>query len=167
MRCSASLNRNNAPWKLLRNAASRGRDNFLRNTTEPSAAAPCSWTLRFAKSIPTMLTFCMVALSLYDSLSCYHSGTLRCRRLGHPPHHLCIIRSPSQPVATISLPRHRHLEPVLVQDFLIVMRTILRPAIRVMDAAFRRRSKRDSHVQRPDRKIAFHPVRDSPTNNPP
>ena len=47
------------------------------------------------------------------------------------------------------------------------MRTILRPAICVMDAAFRRRSERDGHVQRPDRKIAFHPVRDSPTDNPP
>ena len=165
MRCSASLNRNNAPWKLLRNAASRGRDNFLRNTTEPSAAAPCSWTLRFAKSIPTMLTFSMVALSLYDSLSCYHSGTLRCCRLGHPPHHLCIIRSPSQPVVTISLPRHRHLEPVLVQDFLIVMRVILRPEICVMDAAFRLRSERDSNVQRPDSQITLPAVTDPPSRS--
>ena len=47
------------------------------------------------------------------------------------------------------------------------MRTILRPAIRVMDAAFRRRSKRDSHVQRPDRKIAFHSIANCPTDNAP
>ena len=46
------------------------------------------------------------------------------------------------------------------------MRTILRPAIFVMDAAFRRRSKR-SHVQRPDRKIAFHSIANCPTDNAP
>ena len=35
-----------------------------------------------------------------------------------------------------------------------------------MDAAFRRRSKR-SHVQRPDRKIAFHSIANCPTDNAP
>ena len=34
-------------------------------------------------------------------------------------------------VVAISLPRHRHLEPMLAQNFLIVMRTILRPACRI------------------------------------
>ena len=163
MRCSASLNRNNAPWKLTQERSKPRARQFLRNTTEPSAAAPCSWTLRFAKSIPTMLTFCMVALSLYDSLSCYHSGSLRCRRLGHPTHHLCIIRSPSQPVVTIAFSAHRHLEPVLVQDFLIVMRVILRPEICVMDAAFRLRSERDSNVQRPNSQITLPAVTDPPS----
>ena len=80
---------------------------------------------------------------------------------------LGIRRSPSQPVVTISFATHGHFEAVLPQDFLIVMRTILRPAICVMDAAFRRRSKRDSHVQRPDRKIAFHSIANCPTDNAP
>ena len=70
-------------------------------------------------------------------------------------------------VVTISLPRHRHLEPMLAQEFLIVMRTLLRPAICVMDTAFRRRSERDSHVQRPDPKVAFHSIANCPTDNAP
>ena len=67
----------------------------------------------------------------------------------------------------MSLPGQRHLEPTLPQDFLIVMRTILRLAIGVMNAAFRRRSERDSHVQRPDRKIVFHSIANCPTDNAP
>ena len=70
-------------------------------------------------------------------------------------------------IITISFATHGHFEAVLPQDFLTAMRTILRPAISVMDAAFRRRSKRDSHVQRPDHKIAFHPVAHRPTDNAP
>ena len=38
-------------------------------------------------------------------------------------------------VIAVALTAHRYLEAVLPQDFLIVVRTILRPAIRVMDAA--------------------------------
>ena len=38
-------------------------------------------------------------------------------------------------IITISFATHGHFEAVLPQDFLIVVRTILRPAIRVMDAA--------------------------------
>ena len=37
----------------------------------------------------------------------------------------------------------------------------------MMDAAFRRKSKCDSHVQRPDRKIAFHSIANCPTDNAP
>ena len=37
-------------------------------------------------------------------------------------------------IITISFATHGHFEAVLPQDFLIVVRTILRPAIRVMDA---------------------------------
>ena len=36
-----------------------------------------------------------------------------------------------------------------------------------MDAAFSRKSKRDSHVQRLDRKIAFHSIANCPTDNAP
>ena len=41
-------------------------------------------------------------------------------------------------VVTIALPAHRYFEAVLAQDLLIIMRTILAAAIRVLDAAFRR-----------------------------
>ena len=48
---------------------------------------------------------------------------------------------------------------------MIVTRTILRPATCVMDAAFRPRSDSDSHVQRPDCKVAFHLIANCPTDN--
>ena len=41
-------------------------------------------------------------------------------------------------VVAIALPAHGHLEPMLAQDLLIIMRTILAAAIRVVDAVFRR-----------------------------
>jgi hypothetical protein len=56
---------------------------------------------------------------------------------------------------------------MLAQDFLIVVRTVLRPAIRVMNAAFGWLPERDGHLQRPDRQVAFHAVADSPANHAP
>ena len=41
-------------------------------------------------------------------------------------------------VVTIALSAHRHLEAVQAQDLLIIVRAILRPAIRMVDAAFGR-----------------------------
>ena len=41
-------------------------------------------------------------------------------------------------IVAIALATHRHLEPMLAQDLLIVMRTILAAAIAVEDAAPRR-----------------------------
>ena len=38
-------------------------------------------------------------------------------------------------IITISFATHGHFEAVLPQDFLIVVRAVLRPSIRVMDAA--------------------------------
>ena len=67
----------------------------------------------------------------------------------------------------ITLPGHRHFEAVLSQDFLIVVRTILRPAIRVMDAALWRRSEGYGHVQCPDRQVPLHPVAHRPTDHAP
>ena len=66
---------------------------------------------------------------------------------------------------TITLAAHRDLEAMLAQDLLVVVRTILRPAIRVVNAAFGWRSERNRHLQRSDRKITFHPVADSPSNH--
>lgn len=47
---------------------------------------------------------------------------------------------------------------MLTKDFLIVVRTILASPVRMMDAAFGRLPQGYGHVQRPDRKAAFHPV---------
>jgi len=70
-------------------------------------------------------------------------------------------------IVTIALTAHRYLEPMLAQDLLIIVRTILRPAIRVMDAAFGWSPERDGHLQSPDRKVTLHTVTDSPANNAP
>ena len=78
---------------------------------------------------------------------------------------LCIIRSHYQPVVTIAFSAHQHFEAVLPQDFLIVMRVILRPEICVMDAAFRLRYERDSNVQRPDSQITLPAVTDPPSRS--
>ena len=44
------------------------RVSVLRNTTDPSAAAQCSWKLFFAKSIPIMLILAMDAPSFQGSV---------------------------------------------------------------------------------------------------
>ena len=68
-------------------------------------------------------------------------------------------------VIAIAFARHRYLEPMLAQDFLIVMRTVLRPAIRVVDAASGRCSERNGHFQRTDRQVPFHPIVDRPADD--
>ena len=70
-------------------------------------------------------------------------------------------------VVTVAFPTHRHLEPVLAQQLLIVVGTILRPAIGVMNAAWWWPSDRDGHVQRPQGKILLHAVADGPANDAP
>mgnify|MGYP001474240664 CR=1 len=54
---------------------------------------------------------------------------------------------------------------MLVQDFLVVVRTILTASVGVMDAALGRRPECDGHVQRPDRQVPFHPVREGPADH--
>ena len=44
------------------------RTSFLRNTTDPSAAAPCNWNQIFARSIPIMLTFSVDVRSFQGSI---------------------------------------------------------------------------------------------------
>lgn len=67
----------------------------------------------------------------------------------------------------ITFSAHRYLEPVLAQGFLRIIRAILRPTIRVMDAAFGWRPERDGHLQRPDCQVTLHPVAACPTNDAP
>ena len=61
---------------------------------------------------------------------------------GMPPDQLCLDRFEERfdgsIVVTIAFAAHRHLEAVLAQDLLIIMRTILAAAIRVVDAVFGR-----------------------------
>ena len=66
-----------------------------------------------------------------------------------------------------TLAAHRHLEPMLAQHLLIVMRRVLAAAIAVEDTAPRRGPQSDCHLQRPDRQIAFHPVADGPSDGAP
>ena len=68
-------------------------------------------------------------------------------------------------VVAISLAAHRDLEAVLFQALLIRVGTILRAAIRMVNAAFGRLAQCHSHVQRPDREILFHAVADSPADD--
>lgn len=68
-------------------------------------------------------------------------------------------------IVAIALAAHRHLEPMLAQDLLIVVRTVLAAAIAVEDRASGRRPEGDRHLQRPDRQIAFHAVADSPADH--
>ena len=59
-----------------------------------------------------------------------------------PPDQFCFDgfeeRLDGSVVVTIALAAHRYLEAMLAQDFLVVVRTILATAIRVVDAVFRR-----------------------------
>jgi hypothetical protein len=69
------------------NRPNGSRDSFLRNTTDPSAAAPCSWNKFFARSTPMMLTYSMDALSFnlcFDTTSLAHRDAVGGER--HPPH---------------------------------------------------------------------------------
>jgi len=61
--------------------------------------------------------------------------------------------------------RGGYLEPVLAQEFLVVVRTILRPTIGVMNAAFGWLPERDGHLQRPDREVSLHAVTHSPADD--
>jgi len=70
-------------------------------------------------------------------------------------------------VVAIALAAHRNQKPMLLQAFLIVTRTILRPAISVVDAAYGRLAKGNGHIQCPDRQVSLHPVANCPTDNTP
>lgn len=52
-------------------------------------------------------------------------------------------------VIAVAFPAHRSLEPVLADQFLIVVSIVLRSEVRVMNAPWRRPSDHDCHVQRP------------------
>jgi hypothetical protein len=71
------------------NRSKSGRVSFFRNTTDPSAVAPCSWNTFFARSTPMMVTFNMDVLSF--DLSFNNASLAQCaaaRGERHPPH-LC------------------------------------------------------------------------------
>jgi len=70
-------------------------------------------------------------------------------------------------VVAVAFAAHRYLESVLAQEFLIIVRTVLAVAIRVMNTAFWRLSQSDGHVQCPDCQITFHAVAYGPTEHSP
>ena len=69
-------------------------------------------------------------------------------------------------IMTLAFPAHRQLEPVLAQQLLTVVGTVLRPAIRVINAARRWPVDRDGHIQGPKRQILLHAVGSRPSPPP-
>ena len=61
-------------------------------------------------------------------------------------------------VIAIAFSDHRHLAAVLAQDLLVVVRAVLRPAVRVVDAAFCWRTEGNRHLQRSNGQVPFHPI---------
>lgn len=59
---------------------------------------------------------------------------------------------------------HRNLEPLLAQQLLVVVGTVLRPVIGVMNAACWRPSDCDGHVQRTQSQILLHAIADRPAH---
>ena len=51
------------------------------------------------------------------------------------------------------------------QELLILVRTVLGPTIRMMNATFRWLPYGHGHIQCADGEVAFHPVADSPTDD--
>ena len=70
-------------------------------------------------------------------------------------------------VIAIALAAHRYLEAVFAQDLLGVVGAVLAAAVAVEDAAARRGSQGDGHLQRPDRQVALHAVADGPADDAP
>ena len=68
-------------------------------------------------------------------------------------------------VVTIALATHRDLEAMLGKTLLILVGTILRPAIRVVNAVLGRLSQCHGHVQCLDCQIPFHAITDSPADD--
>jgi len=70
-------------------------------------------------------------------------------------------------IIAISLAAHRYLEPMLAQDFLVVVRTVLAAPVGMVDAALGWPAQGDGHVQRSDREGAFHSIADRPSDDTP
>ncbi len=70
-------------------------------------------------------------------------------------------------VVAIALAAHRNLEPMPAQHLLIVVSTILRSAICVMNAAWGWPSERDGHAHRTQRQVLLHAIADGPPNDAP
>lgn len=70
----------------------------------------------------------------------------------------------SRIVITVNLAAHRYCEPMLAQDLLIVMRTILGLNVGMMDAVLGCLAQGNGHILRADCKVALHPVCDGPAD---
>jgi hypothetical protein len=70
-------------------------------------------------------------------------------------------------VLAISLQAHEDLEAMLGQELLVLVGTILRPTIRVMNAALRRLSQNYVHFQNPDCHVPLHAIANRNTMRPP
>ena len=68
-------------------------------------------------------------------------------------------------IIAITLAAHGYFEAVSPQSLLIIMGAILAAAICMMNAARRRSSKRDGHVESSYGQITLEPIADSPTDD--
>ena len=106
--------------------------------------------------------------SVYVFEDCQFRGAARVPRV--PPDQFGLDgleeRLDNRVIVAVAFTAHGYLESMLAQTFLVIVRAILGTSIRVMDAALGRLSQGDSHVQRADRQVPFHPVADSPANDP-
>lgn len=70
-------------------------------------------------------------------------------------------------VVAVPLTAHGYLEVMLAQYFLVVVRAVLAAPVRVMNAAFRRSTQGDRHLQGPDREVFLYTVADCPADHAP
>lgn len=68
-------------------------------------------------------------------------------------------------VIALNLAAHRCLDAMSAQDLLVIVETVLRPTIRVMEAVLGWRTKRNRPLLSPDCQAPFHPMARGPTNN--
>ena len=70
-------------------------------------------------------------------------------------------------IITIPFAIHRYSEPMLAQEFLVVVRTILATTVRMMDAALWRCAKSYRYFQSLDRQVTFQPIAYRPADDAP
>ena len=68
-------------------------------------------------------------------------------------------------IEAVALAAHRNRKLMPTQDFLIVVRAILRAPVRVMNASRRRLAQVDRHFKRPDARGPLHTIADRPTDD--
>ncbi len=115
----------------------------------------------------------MLSAGVIEPVDVFEDGDLGCAPglPGMPPDQFRFYgfeeRFDSSVIVAIAPAAHRYLEPMLLQDFLVVMRTVLVATVGVVNTAPRRSAQSNCHFQRSDRQVPHHPITDSPANDAP